>query len=510
MPHRVYFDEVTKAQNYLRLDAIELFRSCDGTNFRLILAKEQVVMENIDFILSKVIGDVDSTFFKNYKLLLVSLFKLLHFADQEINGNSAAVATLKASKAHAKMTDFSYSEAIADFSLEISAVLNKISMVESFDQVEDIISQFCTVSFPAIFLIDYQYEPNSLDNNDENELKANAESPVIPLISVSFYTEGKPWANPQILKPKVMYNLSGVVNINYWPSGYQKLILMPISTLAQNLYSLSFSEVEYKDVKEFPIEGSVAFQLPQHSTDIFQSVKVLSYYQGEGLKRKYCTVIGYDELRLKVLDPNSTSYPTGFKMMDKAINDIDIQLSNEAPTLDADEKANFLVLLSAILNYQGFCHQQGYYKNKDKVREDEFRDDLFRYLIAQREIGENITKESELGGGRVEVIYKGIVAELKVETKIAERSKLLEKYSKQPVAYASANSKQVSILLILDLTVKESPIASSRNDIIVLTPKLHGFDSDTPPHESKLVAVIVNGNTPIPSSYSKSASPHPT
>ena len=108
-----------------------------------------------------------------------------------------------------------------------------------------------------------------------------------------------------------------------------------------------------------------------------------------------------------------------------------------------------------------------------------------------------------LSEGRIEIGYRGLIAELKVENSISDRDKLYEKYGKQPVAYASGNSKQLSILCILDLTEKILPPAAPQNNIKLLTPKVHGFEDKVVDHPSKLVMVVIDGNTQNPSDYSK-------
>ena len=178
-------------------------------------------------------------------------------------------------------------------------------------------------------------------------------------------------------------------------------------------------------------------------------------------------------------------------------------IDKELPKVDKNEKENFLHLLSGILNYQGFCLQQGVYKGETKVTEDDFRDQLIQHLIGLPYLGEEITKEAHLSGGRVEISYRGLIAELKVETTISDRDKLYEKYGRQPIAYASGNTKQLSILCILDSTEKKLPPAAPQNNIKLLTPKVHGFESKKTDYPSKLVVVVIDGNTKKPSDYSK-------
>ena len=219
--------------------------------------------------------------------------------------------------------------------------------------------------------------------------------------------------------------------------------------------------------------------------------------------KEYPSIIGYDQLILKVLDPNSSYFLTGFKNMNKVVMEIATSIDKELPKIDKDDKENFLHLLSGILNYQGFCLQQGVYKGEAKVAEDHFRDQLIQHLVGLPYLGEEISKEAHLAGGRIEIGYRGLIAELKVETNTSDRDKLYKKYGKQPIAYASGNTKQLSILCILDLTDKKLPPAAPQNNIKLLNPKVHGYEDKEPDHPSKLVMVVIDGNTKKPSDYSK-------
>lgn len=159
--------------------------------------------------------------------------------------------------------------------------------------------------------------------------------------------------------------------------------------------------------------------------------------------------------------------------------------------------------MSGVLNYQGYCLQAGIYKGTDRIMEDIFRDNMLQYLNAISYLGAEVIKEPQLAGGRIEIYYRGLIVELKVEKSISERDQLIKKYGKQPVAYSSGNSKQLSILVILDLTEKKLPPAAPQNNVILVTPELHGFQNSTPLYPSKQVVVIFDGNTKKPSDYSR-------
>lgn len=75
----------------------------------------------------------------------------------------------------------------------------------------------------------------------------------------------------------------------------------------------------------------------------------------------------------------------------------------------------------------------------------------------------------------------------------------------QPTQYAAGDGARLSILCILDISPKKSPIGTPENYLFTLTPALHGLDN---PEAPSLVAVIVvNGNLPAPSWWSRRKPP---
>ena len=79
------------------------------------------------------------------------------------------------------------------------------------------------------------------------------------------------------------------------------------------------------------------------------------------------------------------------------------------------------------------------------------------------------------------------------------------KYIGQPTQYAAADGAQLSILAILDMSSKQLPIGTPENYLFTLEPRLHGLDN---PEAPSLVSVlVVNGNLPTPSSWSRKKTP---
>lgn len=94
-----------------------------------------------------------------------------------------------------------------------------------------------------------------------------------------------------------------------------------------------------------------------------------------------------------------------------------------------------------------------------------------------------------------------MIVELKVEREAGSRELIAKKYASQSVQYAGVEARQVSILLVLDVTSKDKPPGDIRNNILLTDVETHG-ESDEAKFPSKAFVFIINGNMKSPSDYS--------
>jgi hypothetical protein len=323
------------------------------------------------------------------------------------------------------------------------------------------------------------------------------ERPVV--LSVLLYLEKELWANPQIIKPNYQYKIKGEIQLNVWPDGFTKLSLLPISTNDDSYYVLSIPAV-----KPFAgtqtIEGTLLFKYAQANFEEHWSLKLLAMLESADAAPIYPEIVGYDELKVKVLSETSFPMLTRFPSLNEKILQVLSEVDAIMPKLPTQEREDFALLLSRILNYQGHCAERGTYKGVGDLTEGQFRDRLIDFLDADTQLTSSIIKEGELAGGRVEINYKGITAELKVEKHESNREKVMEAHWRQAVTYGSSIGKHLTILCVLDLTVKTRPSATPANNVFLREPEFHGFEDNKPENPSRIVIVFIDGNLKRPSS----------
>ena len=165
------------------------------------------------------------------------------------------------------------------------------------------------------------------------------------------------------------------------------------------------------------------------------------------------------------------------------------------------ELDDLLPLLHALSRVCATYAQEAAYKGRNDVSEKEFQKAVLHDLRI-RLVASDVQEHPKQAGGIPDIKYRGVIVELKVEDEDGDRDRLANKYTGQPAQYAGVEARQVSVLLVLDLTEKINPPGDIRNDILLVDVATHGA-GDTSRFPSKAFIFVVNGNTRSPSSYSR-------
>ena len=165
-----------------------------------------------------------------------------------------------------------------------------------------------------------------------------------------------------------------------------------------------------------------------------------------------------------------------------------------------DEMPALFDVLRVLSRLHAAYAQQAIFKKRNDVSEQEFQERVLQDLLVH--LGQDVQAHPAQGGGVADIRYRGVIVELKVERDNGDRAHISKKYTGQAVQYASAEARQVSILLVLDLTAKVRPPSDIRNDLFLEDVATHGGDGGSKGFPSKVFIIVINGNTTNPSEYS--------
>jgi hypothetical protein len=311
---------------------------------------------------------------------------------------------------------------------------------------------------------------------------------------------------PQVLRRGQVYELRLDVRPGPWPD-------WAVSLDAELLTHLSASEVELptfswsRPADDSPLTGNgtllLRFSLGagRPAPPFLIALRWRGASDGQPASQAV-DVAGHRELRLRPFDA-SRDYLTDFPVFDERL--LTLYESLHRARYDEAQLQAFCRLFTAICRIGLRMTWNKKYKHGTRVTEKVFHDDLYAQLLAEPELGGRLDRGSPLALGFLDVRHDGITAELKVERTTAVNIASAPKYIGQPTQYAAADGARLSILCILDLSRKTSPVGVPENYMFTLDPAHHGL---TNPEAPSLVSVIVvNGNLPIPSSWSRRKAP---
>lgn len=308
---------------------------------------------------------------------------------------------------------------------------------------------------------------------------------------------------PQVLRPDWVYELSLEVQPGMWPEWAEWLDAEILGHLRPTEITLPTFSWTRSHITDGTLVGAgsmvLRFGLPagQPAPPFVVRLQWRGTRDGEQVSEPL-DVAGHRQLRFRPFDA-SRDFLTDFPVVDARLLALYEDLHGAG--YDEDQIQAFCRLFTALCRVGFRMTWDKQYKRGSEVSERSFHDDLFARLLEEPELARRLERGTPLALGYLDVRHDGITAELKVERQTPVTEENAPKYMGQPTQYAAADGARLSILCVLDMSAKESPIGTPENYMFTLQPALHGLENPEAP--SLVVAIVVNGSLPTPSSWSR-------
>ena len=327
-----------------------------------------------------------------------------------------------------------------------------------------------------------------------------------PMVRAIVFLDQEPVASPQFLNQGDLYRLTFRLQGIGWPEDAFRLRINLNTTCPSEVYTVSgFAMDKPTNVADGQFEGEVtghiSFKSKQSNLLDELVFTVHAAFEAQEGHLNEIPVIGHNGLRIKVID-TPIWLPTPERTpLDQRIAGLIETLIGENPSVQ-QELPDLFPVLQALGRICAVYAQEAAFKARTNVSEKKFQQKVVHDLRMRLDPSE-VQEHSQQAGGITDIRFRGVIVELKVEHENGERSYLAQKYSGQVTQYAGVEGKQVSILLILDLTEKVNPPGDIKNDISLSDVSTHGASDVRQEYPSKVFVFVVNGNTRNPSSYSR-------
>ena len=374
-----------------------------------------------------------------------------------------------------------------------------LSEVNIGEDVEKLILFLRALPLPTIYF--RKKKDGRRQIHESKKTKKEGASPLIRLIA---YIDNAPLLTPQLLHPQLLYSLKFIVRGVWWPDNATKLHLDLPTTLPRNDYSVSEFELprpnNNADEFEGELNGHISFTSSQTLLSENISFVVRCAFELQNGQFDEIPVIGYNQLEFHIIDPNSSGFISGYSKLDQHVAQLLTKLLTDTPTIK-DEMDDLIPLLQELTNLVGVYAQGAVFQASQNILEADFQSKVIHDL--RLKLGADVQEHPNQAGGSTDIRYRGIIVELKVEHENGDRKYIGERYSAQASQYQSVEGKQVSVVLVLDLTPKINPPSDIRNDIFLVDVTTHGGDDNEKQYQSKAFVFVVNGNMKKPSEYSR-------
>ncbi len=387
-------------------------------------------------------------------------------------------------------------DAFADVAAVSDVILGPLS--DDSDRLRSALGQ---LPLPTIY---WRAKPQrELFPDETNHFRSD--HPPAPLVRLITFLDHAPLVTPQLLRANLLYPVLFRVRGLTWPSEAKRLWLDLLTTCPASEYVVSDFAIDrpvHIVDNEYEAEVSGYVKFPSGQSSLFDDLvfAVRAAFENQDGEFREVSVIGHGELRFRIVDDQRHPLMTGNRRLDRHIEDLATEVLRSSP-LVRDELGDLLPVLQALTRLLATYAQEAIYKGRSDVVESEFQATVLRDL--RNQLGQDVQEHPKQGGGVSDIRFRGVIIELKVERENGNRKRICDKYSPQTTQYAGVEARQVSVLLVLDLTSKECPPGDIRNDILLSRVKTHGADETPNGFPSYTVVFVVNGNMQSPSFYSQ-------
>lgn len=322
-----------------------------------------------------------------------------------------------------------------------------------------------------------------------------------PRVVVLLELGGQPISGPVLVDVNRAYGLQIEARVIDWPKWAERLAVRFLSRWQGSAATVPGVDLQRPDPDSDGIWRSTAESgVTVHATSADPERPLLFTVEAQMVgtdRSEPVAVLGYSVLGLLTYNP-ALDYITGSEVIDRRVYDV-LREVNDSGVPEAERRA-FSDLFKTLANEAQFLVANNTFRSGTSVMETEFQARLLER--AQSRLGAtNMRTGAEVGGGEMDLVYLDtLTAELKVERTTTATLSNANRYLGQPTQYASAAGRQLSILCILDLTERDTPVGVLANGIGLLKPRVPGDDDPTYP--SLVGVIIISAGLPLPSDWS--------
>lgn len=448
------------------------------------------ILANIDKIIKLLGGNQIRRFYLIFKSLFSAYQYLVQWENAVKNAVEDSNRFHEAYKYHVKEA-LKQAKELED-TKEIISIINSMEKIETTDDIGKALEYLSVLPLPLP--IHWEEDPKLKEHYPSGRDMFKEKEPKV-VAFIEFKIDNSNLQEPHFMDANKLYDLNLEVRLNRWPNSSNKLVIQPLSDIAQENYQMPIFEFGRDDKnKAYQDTKKMIIKIEQ----TFESQPLEFVYQAYVLpEQKVIAVTGNNRIKIRSGSEGKLVI-SGYNEADKVLCEIRASISNEAG-ITSEQRINFLLIMKSLANIAGQTLASNDFSGV--WSEENFQKEIRRRLRIVPEIGSHLIDHPHVAGGITDLFFKKLQIELKVEDKKLVTKESVVSFSQQGAQYTTGCDNRLGVLCILDCSEKKEAPGSLVNDIGLISVPVPGIVKGGFP--LILGVVIIRGNLKTPSSFSR-------
>ena len=297
----------------------------------------------------------------------------------------------------------------------------------------------------------------------------------IEIAFVKFEIDGQPAKEIDILSSNTIHDIKIDIRVSRWPDSADQLIVTPVSMEPSDTYDLPTFLIDRPTGEHgntpyvFKKNGRLLLKMPTAINANPLEFKYRAVFEPSCYERPP-EIFGHRTLRIESHDL-STHTLSGYEEIDSKL----LELRNELRTLPGlphRDISHVIEICAGLGNLAGQALSDNLFPKGTK--EKEFQTEVVKALRNRPNIGEELERHPQTGGGITDLSFRRIRIELKAvpDGKIDEAK--IDKLADQTTQYVISSGKRIGVLCLLDSRKKTTPPPPAASHLRIIRKEIFG------------------------------------
>ena len=352
---------------------------------------------------------------------------------------------------------------------ELDSALSDLAGIEDPSALADLKLQVLQTSLPFGVWAD-EHRTSIPVGNTESDMPEHIE-----IAFVKFEINGQPAKEIDILRPNTIHDIKIYIRVSRWPDSADQLIVTPVSMEPSDTYDLPTFVIDQPAGEHentpyvFKKNGRLLLKVPTAINANPLEFKYRAVFEPSRSEQPP-EIFGHRTLRIESHDLSTHTF-SGYAEIDSKLLELrnDLRMLHGLPHEDIPHA---LEVCAGLGNLAGQALSDNLFPKGTK--EKKFQIEVVKALRNRPNIGEELERHPQAGGGITDLSFRRIRIELKAISDGDIGEVKIDKFADQTAQYVVSSGKRIGVLCLLDSRKKTTPPPPAASHLRIIKKQISG------------------------------------